>query len=91
MMLNPAAQGSPKRDHSWAAAAAAAAARADVVGVGWLAAAAAGLLQQEEQNRRANQDKLGQLSIGLQLTRLAVDGGGAPSAAVRAQVGEVGG
>eukprot|EP00775_Hariotina_reticulata_P006091 gene6091-6329_t len=40
---------------------------------------------QEDQNRRANQQKLGQLGIGLQLTRLAVDGGGAPSPSVRAQ------
>jgi hypothetical protein len=41
---------------------------------------------QEDANRRANQDKLGQLGLLPLLAKLGADGGGAPSAAVRAQV-----
>jgi hypothetical protein len=45
------------------------------------------LLLQEDGNRRANQDKLGQLGLLPLLAKLGADAGGAPSAAVRAQVG----
>jgi hypothetical protein len=43
-------------------------------------------LWQEESNRRANQDKLGQLGLLPLLAKLGADAGGAPAAAVRAQV-----